>query len=68
MQIWSPVRNLGTSLQASIDWLRAQHEPGRPFEMPDGWNNVFGVERYGVAEGMFDEKASLTVSNPCLLL
>lgn len=35
--------------------------PSRPFEMPDGWNQVFGIERFRVAEGLFDAKAALTV-------
>lgn len=64
VQIWNPARNpngANSTLQASIDWLRAQQEPGRPFEMPDGWNNVFGIDRYRVAEGMFDEKGGLSV-------
>ena len=34
--------------------------PPRPFEMPDGWNQVFGIERFKVAEGLFDHKAALT--------
>lgn len=34
--------------------------PGRPFEMPDGWNQVFSVERMKVSEGMFDENAAYT--------
>jgi actin-related protein 4 len=32
--------------------------PPRPFEFPDGWNNVFGVERFKVAEGLFDASAA----------
>lgn len=36
--------------------------PGRGFEMPDGWNNVFGLERFRAAEGLFDEKAVVAVS------
>jgi len=36
--------------------------PGRPFEMPDGWNQVFGAERFRPAEALFDENAALTVS------
>lgn len=40
----------------------AKAQPGRPFEMPDGWNQVFGVERYKAAEGLFDASAALTVS------
>ena len=38
----------------------AKSAPGRPFEMPDGWNNVFGSERFRVAEGLFDASAALT--------
>ncbi|THZ64376.1 Actin/actin-like protein [Aureobasidium pullulans] len=37
--------------------------PSRPFEMPDGWNQVFGIERFRVAEGLFDAKAALTDDN-----
>lgn len=38
----------------------AKSAPGRPFEMPDGWNNVFSSERFRVAEGLFDASAALT--------
>ena len=37
--------------------------PPRPFEMPDGWNQVFGIERFRVAEGLFDAKAALRDAN-----
>ncbi|KAF2737946.1 Actin/actin-like protein [Polyplosphaeria fusca] len=37
----------------------AKAQPGRPFEMPDGWNQVFGSERFRVAEGLFDPAAAL---------
>jgi actin-related protein 4 len=37
----------------------ARSMPGRPFEMPDGWNQVFGIERFRVAEGLFDHTAAL---------
>lgn len=37
----------------------AKSSPGRPFEMPDGWNQVFGVERFKAAEGLFEAKAAL---------
>lgn len=39
------------------DWIRAQ--PGRPFEMPDGSNQLWGIERYRVVESLFDERAAL---------
>ncbi|TKA66982.1 hypothetical protein B0A49_07156 [Cryomyces minteri] len=43
----------------------ARAAPGQPFEMPDGWNNVFGAERYKAAEGLFDHKAALVdADNP----
>lgn len=60
VQVWDPQRHMGQSLANSQEYLRSS-EPGRPFEMPDGWNNVFGTERYRVAEGLFDDKAALTV-------
>lgn len=44
---------------ANIDVARSQ--PAKPFEMPDGWNQVFGIERYRVVEGLFDANAALKV-------
>ena len=45
------------------DVVRTQ--PGRPFEMPDGWNQVYGPERLRVVEGMFDAKMAYTdADNP----
>jgi actin-related protein 4 len=41
----------------------ARSKPGRPFEMPDGWNNVFGNSRFRVAEGLFDHTAALSSSS-----
>jgi actin-related protein 4 len=38
----------------------AKNAPGRPFEMPDGWNQVFGADRFRAAEGLFDASAALT--------
>lgn len=43
----------------NLDYARAQ--PGRVFEMPDGYNQMWGVERFQVAEGMWDEKAAYPV-------
>lgn len=34
--------------------------PPRAFELPDGWNQVFGLERFKVAEGLFDASAAYT--------
>lgn len=38
----------------------ARNTPGRPFEMPDGWNQVFTADRFRAAEGLFDASAALT--------
>lgn len=36
--------------------------PGRPFEMPNGYNQIWKIERFKVAEGMYDEKAAYVTS------
>lgn len=59
VQIWNPQVNNNHNLAASTDFIKSQ--PGRTFEMPDGWNNIFTTDRYRAAEGLFDEKAALTV-------
>jgi actin-related protein 4 len=41
--------------------IASKTSPVKTFEMPDGWNQVFGVERFKVAEGLFDEKGAYTV-------
>ena len=56
VQVWDPARANGQSLSQATETLRQSE--GRPFEMPDGWNNVFGVERYRPAESLFEEKAA----------
>lgn len=44
-----------------------KNQPPRPFEMPDGWNQVFGLERYKVVEGLFAPKSAYSdASNPLL--
>jgi actin-related protein 4 len=39
----------------------AKQQPGRVFEMPDGANQMWGVDRFSVAEGMWDSSAALPV-------
>ncbi|KAI9722423.1 MAG: NuA4 histone acetyltransferase subunit [Chrysothrix sp. TS-e1954] len=60
VKVWSPPNNNGTNLQGSIDFLKQQHDTPKPFEFPDGWNNVFGVERFKAVEGMFDHTAAIS--------
>lgn len=62
IQVWDPQRNNGQSLANSMESLKGM-EPGRPFEMPDGWNSIFGTERYRPAEALFDDKAAIAVSS-----
>jgi actin-related protein 4 len=62
VQVWSgPGRlNSGTPGSTSnIDYARSQ--PGRVFEMPNGANQLWGVDRFTVAEGMWDATAALPV-------
>ncbi|MCJ1223961.1 NuA4 histone acetyltransferase subunit [Toensbergia leucococca] len=64
VQVWASTSGrLG--LQGTPPHEVARNTPGRPFEMPDGWNQMFGAERYRAAEGIFDAKMALTdPSNP----
>jgi actin-related protein 4 len=39
----------------------AKTQPGRVFEMPDGANQMWGADRFQVAEGLFDERSALPV-------
>jgi len=61
VQIWNPATAGGASLMTNPEVARSL--PGRGFEMPDGWNNVFGIDRFRAAEGLFDEKAVVAVSS-----
>jgi actin-related protein 4 len=63
VEVWpGPGKLGGISPQGlSNEELAARGSPGKPFEMPDGWNQVFGVERNKVVEGLFDANAAYTV-------
>ncbi|MCJ1399253.1 NuA4 histone acetyltransferase subunit [Xylographa trunciseda] len=63
VQVWPGPGRLSGHNQAGVaNEETARAYPGRPFEMPDGWNQMFGVERYRATEGIFDVKAALTGS------
>jgi actin-related protein 4 len=68
VEVWpGPGKLSGVSPQGlSNEELAARGSPGKPFEMPDGWNQVFGVERNKVTEGLFDAQAAYTVRPPPL--
>jgi actin-related protein 4 len=64
VQVWNGPNRLnstGPNGMSNTDYVKSQ--PGRVFEFPDGANQMWGVERMNVAEGMFDEKAALPVPN-----
>ena len=64
VQVWPGPGRLNTVTQqggSNLDFAKAQ--PGRVFEFPDGANQMWGVERFSVAEGMWDEKHALPIPN-----
>ncbi|MCJ1309689.1 NuA4 histone acetyltransferase subunit [Agyrium rufum] len=66
VQVWTqPGRLLAHGPSGIPNEELAKQQPGRPFEFPDGYNQVFGSERFRPAEALFDPKAALTdASNP----
>lgn len=60
VQIWpGPGRLMGHTPAGALNEEMARAQPGRLFEMPDGYNQMYGAERYRVGEGLFDPKAAL---------
>ncbi|KAE8450592.1 NuA4 histone acetyltransferase subunit [Mollisiaceae sp. DMI_Dod_QoI] len=63
VQVWSGPGRLSSTNQTGVtNFEYAKGQPGRVFEMPDGYNQMWGVERFTASEGMWDEKAALPVS------
>ncbi|KAI4128999.1 MAG: hypothetical protein LQ338_002466 [Usnochroma carphineum] len=63
--VWSPGRLAGHNQQGGTNLDLARTQAARPFEMPDGYNQLFGVERYRAAESLFDVKMALSdTKNP----
>jgi actin-related protein 4 len=54
VEVWPGPQRFNTGPNEEI----AKNQPGRPFEMPDGWNQVFTAERYRAAEALFDASAA----------
>ncbi|KAI9823595.1 MAG: NuA4 histone acetyltransferase subunit [Thelocarpon impressellum] len=65
VQVWGGPGKLSSGQAGTTNEDVVKTLPGRPFEMPDGWNQVFGAERFKVVEGMFDAKMALTVLSLC---
>ena len=60
VQVWpGPGRLSSGTASGTTNEDFARSQPGRVFEMPDGANQLWGAERFKVAEGMWDEKAAL---------
>jgi actin-related protein 4 len=60
VQVWPGLNKLsGMGPNGVPNEEIAKTSPGRPFEFPDGYNQVFGVDRYRVVESLFDAKAAL---------
>jgi actin-related protein 4 len=60
VQVWpGPGRLSGANPNGVPNEELAKTNPGRPFEFPDGYNQVFGVDRYRAAESLFDAKAAI---------
>ncbi|KFH40669.1 Actin-related protein-like protein [Hapsidospora chrysogenum ATCC 11550] len=53
VEVWRGPGRL--SAPGNEDYVRTQ--PGRVFEMPDGYNQMWREQRYRASEGMFDETA-----------
>ncbi|KAI9673988.1 MAG: NuA4 histone acetyltransferase subunit [Caeruleum heppii] len=65
VQVWGGPGKLSSGQQGTTNEDVVKTWPGRPFEMPDGWNQVFGAERFRPAEGLFDAKMAYTdAENP----
>ncbi|KAJ5345706.1 hypothetical protein N7452_003710 [Penicillium brevicompactum] len=60
VQVWpGPTRLSAPGPNGVPNEDMARTYPGRPFEFPDGYNQVFGVDRFRVVESLFDAKAAI---------
>jgi actin-related protein 4 len=59
VQVWEGPGRLNSGSQGTTNVDVVKNWPGRPFEMPDGWNQVFGADRFKPAEPLFDENAAI---------
>ncbi|KAJ5101485.1 hypothetical protein NUU61_003707 [Penicillium alfredii] len=60
VQVWPGPNKLSATGPTGVsNEETARTWPGRPFEFPDGYNQVFGVDRFRVVESLFDVKAAI---------
>ena len=65
--VWpGPGKLSGHAASGMTNLDTARQHPGKPFEMPDGWNQMFSApDRYRCVEGVFDAKMALSdAQNP----
>ncbi|MCJ1336286.1 NuA4 histone acetyltransferase subunit [Bachmanniomyces sp. S44760] len=64
VNVWpGPGRFAGHSQSGTTNEEVAKAQQGKSFEFPDGYNQMFGAERYKAAEGLFDAKSALSDAN-----
>jgi actin-related protein 4 len=60
VQVWPGPNSLASPSPTGVpNEELAKSSPARPFEFPDGYNQLFGLERYRVVESLFDAKAAI---------
>ncbi|KAJ5668784.1 Actin-related protein 4 [Penicillium macrosclerotiorum] len=60
VQVWPGPNKLSATGPTGVpNEELARSSPGRPFEFPDGYNQVFGLDRFRVVESLFDVKAAI---------
>ena len=60
VQVWpGPGSLLGPGPNGMPNEENAKAQAVRPFEFPDGYNQLFGTERFRVVESLFDAKAAI---------
>ena len=58
VEVWSRGGKLSGSSGGVSNEDAARQEPPRAFEFPDGYNQLFGIEQFRAAEGLFDPRAA----------
>ncbi|KAJ5195175.1 Actin-related protein 4 [Penicillium cinerascens] len=60
VQVWPGPNKLSATGPTGVsNEEMARSSPGRPFEFPDGYNQLFGADRFRVVESLFDAKAAI---------
>ncbi|KAJ5894447.1 hypothetical protein N7495_006138 [Penicillium taxi] len=60
VQVWpGPTKLSATGPNGVLNEDLARTSPPRPFEFPDGYNQVFGADRFRAVESLFDAKAAI---------